>query len=120
MSEVNSSKVSLHPPHCQAISVMERFGPEMLIRINLIGVTGEDIRGQNDNSSPPPRIKPQDAQHTNMGAIARSLHQNSQLLSGETLVNRSINCCLNHSRRKKMRQRGRNKKERRTRYHKYC
>lgn len=106
----NSSKVSLHPRDCQATSVTQRFGPEMLIGINLIGATAEDIPGQNDNSGPPPHMKPQDDTHINTTVIARSLHQNSELLSGETLVNRSINCCSNHSKREKNKTEGQKEK----------
>lgn len=91
----------------------------MLIGVDLIGVTAEDIPGQNDNSGPPPHMKLQNATHINRTAIARSLHQNSELLNGETLVNRSVNCCSNHSKREKIRQRGRKKKERSMRQQEY-
>lgn len=50
---------------------------------------------------------PQDAAHIHVAAIARSLHQNSELLSVETLDNRSINCCWNHREREKIGWRGR-------------
>lgn len=47
----------------RATSVMQSLRPEIVLEEDLIVVTAGYILGQNDNSSPPPRKKLQEAAH---------------------------------------------------------